>query len=51
MTLNCLYPGFREGVDADLFRFYTSATVSEAELKLGDFEDCWDGDYRRIGAF
>lgn len=39
----------RKEVAADLRRIYTAATVEEAELMLGEFEDRWDGEYLPIG--
>lgn len=33
---------------ADLRRIYTAATVQEAELMLGEFEERWDADYPPI---
>ena len=35
----------RKDVAADLRRIYTAATVEEAELMLGEFEDRWDEEY------
>ena len=39
----------RAEVAADLKRIYTSATLEEAELHLGEFEAKWDTDYPPIG--
>lgn len=39
----------RPEVAADLRLIYQSATAEEAELRLGEFEDKWDGDYLPIG--
>ena len=39
----------RPEVAADLRQIYQSATAEEAELRLGEFEDKWDGDYLPIG--
>lgn len=39
----------RAEVAADLKRIYTSTTVEEAELRLGEFEAKWDADYPPIG--
>ncbi len=39
----------RKEVAADLRRIYTAATVEEAELMLGEFEDRWDSEYLPIG--
>lgn len=39
----------RAEVAADLKRIYTSATLEEAELRLGEFEARWDADYPPIG--
>ena len=39
----------RAEVAADLKRIYISATVEEAELRLGEFEAKWDADYPPIG--
>ncbi len=36
-------------VAADLKRIYTAATADEAELRLGEFEAKWDGEYLPIG--
>ena len=38
----------RKEVAADLKRIYQSATVEEAELRLGEFEEKWDRDYPPI---
>ena len=39
----------RPEVAADLKRIYQSATVEEAELRLGEFEAKWDAEYLPIG--
>ena len=39
----------RPEVAADLKRIYQSATVDEAELRLGEFEAKWDDEYLPIG--
>jgi putative transposase len=39
----------RKEVAADLRRIYTAATVEEAELMLGEFEERWDAEYLPIG--
>jgi transposase-like protein len=39
----------RPEVTADLKRIYQSATAEEAELRLGEFEAKWDGEYLPIG--
>jgi putative transposase len=39
----------RPEVAADLKRIYQSATVDEAELRLGEFEAKWDAEYLPIG--
>lgn len=39
----------RKEVAADLRRIYTAATVEEAELMLGEFEDRWHSEYLPIG--
>lgn len=39
----------RAEVAADLKRIYTSATIEEADLRLGEFEAKWDPDYPPIG--
>ena len=39
----------RKEVAADLKRIYQSATVDEAELRLGEFEERWDDEYLPIG--
>ena len=39
----------RKEVAADLRRIYTATTADEAEQRLGEFEDKWDGDYLPIG--
>ena len=48
-SLNYVYWKRRKEVAADLRRIYTAATVEEAELMLGEFEDRWDGEYLPIG--
>lgn len=39
----------RPEVAADLRLIYQSATAEEAELRLGEFEEKWDGEYLPIG--
>lgn len=39
----------RKAVAADLKQIYHAATVEEAEQRLGDFEQQWDGKYSSIG--
>jgi putative transposase len=39
----------RKAVAADLKRIYHAATVEEAEQRLSDFEQQWDGKYSSIG--
>ena len=39
----------RKQVAADLRRIYTAATAQEAELRLSEFEQCWDSQYLPIG--
>lgn len=39
----------RKQVAADLRRIYTAATADEAQLRLSEFERCWDGQYLPIG--
>jgi putative transposase len=39
----------RPEVATDLKRIYQSATAEEAELRLGEFEAKWDGEYLPIG--
>lgn len=34
---------------AELRRIYAAATLEEAELRLGEFEEKWDPEYLPIG--
>jgi putative transposase len=47
-SLNFVSWKMRAEAAADLRRIYTSATVDEAEQRLGEFEDKWDDSYLPI---